>query len=54
MLVLDPFVRLHRIDPNASGEVAPLQAYLRQATPTQLAVVVHHATIAVCFDEVGR
>ncbi len=24
LLVLDPFVRLHRIDENASGEVAPL------------------------------
>jgi hypothetical protein len=29
LLVLDPFVRLHRIDENASGEVAPLLAYLR-------------------------
>lgn len=28
LLVLDPFVRLHRIDENASGEVAPLVAYL--------------------------
>jgi hypothetical protein len=27
LLVLDPFVRLHRIDENASGEVAPLLAY---------------------------
>jgi RecA-family ATPase len=26
LLVLDPFVRLHRIDENASGEVAPLLA----------------------------
>ena len=24
LLILDPFVRLHRIDENASGEVAPL------------------------------
>jgi AAA domain len=30
LLVLDPFVRLHRIDENASGEVAPLLAYLRE------------------------
>src|SRR5262249_54487583 len=29
LLILDPFVRLHRIDENASGEVAPLLAYLR-------------------------
>jgi len=27
LLILDPFVRLHRIDENASGEVAPLLAY---------------------------
>src|SRR5688500_13106778 len=30
MLVLDPFVRLHRIDENASHEVAPVLAYLRE------------------------
>jgi AAA domain len=33
LLVLDPFVRLHRIDENISGEVAPLLAYLRAPTP---------------------
>ncbi len=45
LLVLDPFVRLHRIDENASGEVAPILAYLRDLQRThQLAVaVVHHA-----------
>lgn len=45
MLVLDPFVRLHRIDENASGEVAPLLAYLRELQRRHhLAVlVVHHA-----------
>ena len=45
LLVLDPFVRLHRIDENASGEVAPLLAYLRDLQRRhQLAVVVvHHA-----------
>src|SRR5207247_2855847 len=30
LLILDPFVRLHRIDENSSGEVAPLLAYLRE------------------------
>ncbi len=30
LLVLDPFVRLHRVDENLSGEVAPLLAYLRE------------------------
>jgi len=45
LLVLDPFVRLHRIDENVSGEVAPLLAYLRELQRAhQLAVVVvHHA-----------
>jgi hypothetical protein len=45
LLVLDPFVRLHRVDENASGEVAPLLAYLRDLQRRhQLAViVVHHA-----------
>jgi hypothetical protein len=45
LLVLDPFVRLHRIDENASGEVAPLLAYLcTLQRQHQLAVlVVHHA-----------
>jgi RecA-family ATPase len=45
LLILDPFVRLHRIDENASGEVAPLLAYLRELQRRhKLAVlVVHHA-----------
>src|SRR6516225_9030466 len=45
LLSLDPFVPLHRIDENASGEVAPLLAYLRELQRRHgLAVlVVHHA-----------
>jgi RecA-family ATPase len=45
LLVLDPFVRLHRVDENASGEVAPLLAYLRELQRRHgLAVIlVHHA-----------
>jgi RecA-family ATPase len=45
LLVLDPFVRLHRIDENNSGEVAPLLAYLRELQRRfHVAVVlVHHA-----------
>jgi AAA domain len=45
LLILDPFVRLHRIDENASGEVAPLLAYLRelQRRHTLAVLVVHHA-----------
>jgi hypothetical protein len=45
LLVLDPFVRLHRIDENASSEVAPVLAYLRelQRRFALAVVVVHHA-----------
>ncbi len=45
LLVLDPFVRLHRIDENASGEVAPLLAYLREMQRRHgvAVTVVHHA-----------
>ena len=45
LLVLDPFVRLHRIDENASGDVAPLLAYLRelQRRYDVAIIVVHHA-----------
>ncbi len=45
LLVLDPFVRLHRIDENASGEVAPLLAFLRELQRRHAVAValVHHA-----------
>ncbi len=45
LLLLDPFVRLHRIDENSSNEVAPILGYLRQLQRHhQLAVaLVHHA-----------
>jgi hypothetical protein len=45
LLVLDPLVRLHRIDENVSAEVAPLLAYLRDLQRTFAAAVmlVHHA-----------
>jgi hypothetical protein len=44
-LILDPFVRLHRIDENVSGEVAPLLAFLRelQRRHAIAVLVVHHA-----------
>lgn len=44
LLVLDPFVRLHRIDENASAEVSPILAYLRSLERSyQTAVLlVHH------------
>ena len=45
LLLLDPFVRLHRIDENDAGEVSALLGYLRELQrELDLAVlVVHHA-----------
>ena len=45
LLVLDPFVRLHRIDENAAAEVAPLLAYLRTLERCYAigVLLVHHA-----------
>jgi hypothetical protein len=45
LLVLDPLIRLHRIDENDASQVAPLLSFLRELQRTyQLAVVVvHHA-----------
>ncbi len=44
LLVLDPFVRLHSIDENVAGEVAPLLGYLRRLERTYETAVllVHH------------
>jgi RecA-family ATPase len=44
LLVLDPFVRLHRVDENQVQEVAPLLAFLRQIerTFTSAVCLVHH------------
>lgn len=45
LLVLDPFVRLHRIDENDAGQVSALLGYLRelQRAYDVAIVVVHHA-----------
>lgn len=45
LLVLDPFVRLHRRDENVSAEVAPMLAHLRelQRRSSLAVVLVHHA-----------
>jgi hypothetical protein len=45
LLVLDPFVRMHRIDENVSAEVAPLLAYLRELERRYETAVllVHHS-----------
>ena len=44
LLVLDPFVRLHAVDENAAGEVAPLLGYLRRLERLYETAVllVHH------------
>lgn len=44
LLVLDPFVRLHAVDENVAGEVAPLLGYLRRLERTYETAVllVHH------------
>jgi hypothetical protein len=45
LLVLDPFVRLHRVDENAAAEVAPLLGFLRglQRRFGTAVLLVHHA-----------
>ncbi len=45
LLVLDPFVRLHRVNENSADEVAPLLAYLRelQREYASAVLLVHHA-----------
>jgi RecA-family ATPase len=45
LLLLDPFVRLHRIDENNAGDVSAILAYLRalQREHDLAVVVVHHA-----------
>jgi hypothetical protein len=45
LLILDPLIRIHRVDENESSQIAPLLSYLRQLQRQfHLAVlVVHHA-----------
>jgi hypothetical protein len=56
LLILDPFVRLHRIDENASGEVAPLLAYLRELQRAHglSVLVVHHARKSAAGMRAGQ
>ncbi len=45
LLVLDPFVRLHRVDENTASDVAPMLAYLRELQRgfDCAVLLVHHA-----------
>ena len=56
LLVLDPFVRLHRIDENAAAEVAPVLAYLRDLERQFHAAVllVHHARKGAAHARAGQ
>lgn len=56
LLILDPFVRLHRIDENNSGEVAPLLASLRvlQRTYGLAIILVHHAKKGGAHERAGQ
>lgn len=56
LLVLDPFVRLHRIDENAVAEVAPLLAYLRelQRQYETAVLLVHHARKGASHVRAGQ
>jgi hypothetical protein len=56
LLVLDPFVRLHRIDENAAAEVAPLLAYLRDLERDfhTAVLLVHHARKGAAHARPGQ
>jgi len=56
LLILDPFVRVHRIDENAAGEVAPILAFLRELQrELHVAVlVVHHARKGAAGSRAGQ
>lgn len=56
LLVLDPFVRLHRVDENVSSEVAPLLDFLRglQRRHQVAVVLVHHARKGAAHLRAGQ
>ena len=56
LLILDPFVRLHRIDENASNDVAPLLAFLRelQRRHGTAVTLVHHSKKAAGNMRAGQ
>jgi AAA domain len=56
LLILDPFVRLHAIDENLAGEVAPLLAYLRslQRHYRTAVALVHHSRKGAAHERGGQ
>jgi hypothetical protein len=56
LLILDPFVRLHAIDENLAGEVAPLLAYLRslQRHYHTAVTLVHHSRKGAAHERGGQ
>ena len=56
LLILDPFVRLHCVDENTSGEVAPLLGFLRELQRKHgvAVVVVHHAKKGAAAARAGQ
>lgn len=56
LLILDPFVRLHRIDENAAAEVAPVLGYLRELQRgfRMAVLLVHHARKAAGGARAGQ
>jgi hypothetical protein len=56
LLVLDPFVRLHCIDENVAGEVAPLLGFLRtlQRIHHTAIALVHHARKGAAHERGGQ
>jgi hypothetical protein len=56
LLVLDPFVRLHCVDENVAGDVAPILGYLRtlQRTHHTAVALVHHARKGAAHERGGQ
>ncbi len=56
LMILDPFIRLHRSDENASREIAPILGYLRelQREFNTAVMLVHHARKGSAKDRPGQ
>ena len=56
LLILDPFIRLHRADENSSKDVAPLLGYLRELQRQfgMAVLLVHHVRKGASTDRPGQ